>query len=163
MVFFHLKTRREFLSGFIKGGFAFLAFVFGITLVKFLYPSRTKRQKLRFYYILNEEELPRHGVKKINFSYEDGRRTITFRTFLVNTSSEVFAISSVCTHLGCLIDWSRHKSQFLCPCHGGRYDIEGRVISGPPPSPLTRIPLKVENGKVYIGLAVEGGTNGQDI
>ena len=155
-VLFHLKTRREFLQGFIKGGFSFLAFVFGITLLRFLYPSRTKRQELRFYYILNEEELPRHGVKKIKFSYEDGRRTMTFRAFLVNNSGGVFALSPVCTHLGCLTDWSRHKGEFLCPCHGGRYDIEGRVITGPPTSPLARIPLKVHNGKVYIGLAAGG-------
>lgn len=151
--YLHLK-RREFLKGLIKGGFAFFALLFGLTFLRFLYPSRIKRDELRFYYVLKEEELPRQGVKKVEFSYKKDRRTMTFRAFLVNHNKEVFALSPVCTHLGCLVDWSRHKGQFLCPCHGGKYNIEGRVIDGPPPFPLTRIPLKVQDEKVYMGLKV---------
>jgi cytochrome b6-f complex iron-sulfur subunit len=152
MTLSQLKTRRQFLNCLIKGGSSLLALLFGLTFLRFLYPSKVKRENLRFYYILKEEELPRQGVKKVEFSYEKDHREMTSRAFLVNHNSEVFSLSPVCTHLGCLVDWSRHKDQFLCPCHGGRYDIEGRVIAGPPLLSLMRLPLKIEDEKVYIGL-----------
>jgi Rieske Fe-S protein len=53
------------------------------------------------------------------------------------------ALSANCTHLGCRVSWDRSKSQYLCPCHGGAYDREGRVVAGPPPAPLTRLGLRV--------------------
>ncbi len=150
----HTDTRREFLKRLIKGGLAFLALIFGIVSLRFLYPSKIKSRDIRFYYILKEEELPGKGVKKIELSYEKGQRNVTLRAFLVNSNGAVFALSPVCTHLGCLVDWSAHKSAFLCPCHGGKYDIEGRVVAGPPPEPLTRLPLKIEDGKVYVGIKI---------
>lgn len=53
------------------------------------------------------------------------------------------ALSAVCQHLGCRVHWDDGKQQFLCPCHGGVYDREGRVVAGPPPRPLDRIPVRV--------------------
>lgn len=149
-----LKTRREFLKCLIKGGLTFLFLLFGVTFLRFLYPSKIKRRELKFYPVMKEEELPRQGVKRVDFPYTENRRTMTFRAFLVNRGGEIFALSSVCSHLGCLVDWSRHKNEFFCPCHGGKYDIEGKVIAGPPPAPLARMPLKVEGGEVYIGLKI---------
>lgn len=154
MAFFQHRTRRAFLKDLIKGGFALLSLLFGIVFLRFLYPSRIKRQELKFYYILKEEELPRQGVKRVEFSHEKGQRTVTFRVFLVNHGNKVFALSPVCNHLGCFVDWSRLEECFLCPCHGGKYDIEGRVTAGPPLLPLTKLPLKIEDEKVYIGLKV---------
>ncbi|RME66309.1 MAG: hypothetical protein D6778_04940 [Nitrospirae bacterium] len=69
-------------------------------------------------------------------------------------SGTLYALSPVCTHLGCLVNWNYLKGEFQCPCHGGRYDIKGRVIGGPPPRPLTRLPLKIEGEKVLVGLKV---------
>lgn len=148
----HHLRRREFLIRLIKGGFAFLFTLFGITLLRFLYPSKTKKQEIQFYYILKEEELPRQGVKRVEFSYEKGRRTVTSRVFLVSHGDKSFALSPVCSHLGCFVNWSRIEGRFLCPCHGGKYDIEGRVIAGPPLLPLMRLPLRIEDGKVFIAL-----------
>jgi Rieske Fe-S protein len=53
------------------------------------------------------------------------------------------ALSAVCTHLGCRVSWDAPKQQFLCPCHGGVYDREGRVVAGPPPAPLARVPVRI--------------------
>ena len=53
------------------------------------------------------------------------------------------AVSAVCQHLGCSVRWDHAKKQFLCPCHGGVYDREGRVVSGPPPRPLQRLNVRV--------------------
>ena len=56
------------------------------------------------------------------------------RLFVFNGPDGLFCISSVCTHLGCNV---RHVGTgFECPCHGSRYDENGRVISGPAPKPL---------------------------
>jgi len=53
------------------------------------------------------------------------------------------ALSATCQHLGCSVHWDISKQQFLCPCHGGVYDREGRVVAGPPPRPLERLNLRV--------------------
>ncbi len=61
------------------------------------------------------------------------------------------ALSRVCTHLGCLVDYDRSESKLICPCHGANFTVEGRVISGPPPKPLQRIPLVIKDKKIIIG------------
>jgi Rieske Fe-S protein len=53
------------------------------------------------------------------------------------------ALSATCQHLGCQVHWDQGKHQFLCPCHGGVYDRDGRVVSGPPPRPLERLKVRV--------------------
>ena len=66
---------------------------------------------------------------------------------------EVIAISAGCTHLGCIVTWDEDQQIFKCPCHDGRYDAEGRVISGPPPAPLKRHIAKIEDGKILLSTA----------
>ncbi len=61
------------------------------------------------------------------------------------------ALSSVCTHLGCLVGYERARNVLVCPCHGGTYDLDGNVLSGPPPRPLPKVPIKVESDQVVIG------------
>ena len=53
------------------------------------------------------------------------------------------ALSATCSHLGCRVTWDDSRGQYLCPCHGGVYDREGRVVAGPPPAPLTRLSVRV--------------------
>lgn len=148
------RTRRDFLRGFLKCCFGFLVALFGSVTVRFLYPSSIKKRSMRFEYLFKEEELPKQGVKKVNLSYENNQKTLTARVFVINHAGQLYALSAACSHLGCLVDWSRHKEQFLCPCHGGKYDLEGRVMAGPPPLPLARLPLRIEDGAVSIGLTI---------
>ncbi len=49
------------------------------------------------------------------------------------------ALSATCTHLGCRVSWNAQTKHFHCPCHGGIYDRDGKVIAGPPPAGLTRV------------------------
>ncbi len=56
------------------------------------------------------------------------------RLFVFNNPAGFYAISSVCTHLGCNVRYV--GDGFACPCHGSRYDANGRVIHGPAPQPL---------------------------
>lgn len=57
-----------------------------------------------------------------------------------------------CTHLTCAYSWKEegpHKGHFFCPCHDGVFDINGGVVSGPPPRPLDILPVKIEDGKLF--------------
>ena len=53
-------------------------------------------------------------------------------------NGDVRALSNVCTHMQCNVHWDDRLEQFLCPCHGGLYDIDGNNVGGPPPSPLAQ-------------------------
>ena len=62
---------------------------------------------------------------------------------VINTPDGYRAYSAMCTHLGCVVRWRRGRREFFCPCHGGRFDADGRVIGGPPREPL--VPLEIED------------------
>jgi menaquinol-cytochrome c reductase iron-sulfur subunit len=61
------------------------------------------------------------------------------------------AISTRCAHLGCPVRFVQAAGNFICPCHGGVYDFQGKVIGGPPVRPLDRFQTRVRNGQVEIG------------
>ena len=61
------------------------------------------------------------------------------------------AISTRCAHLGCPVRWVVPAERFVCPCHGGVYDFQGKVVGGPPPRPLDRFATRVRNGQVQLG------------
>jgi len=67
------------------------------------------------------------------------------------TERDFTAYDLHCTHVGCPINWSPQAQRFFSPCHGGVFDKDGRVLAGPPPRPLDRYELKIENGVVYAG------------
>ncbi len=70
---------------------------------------------------------------------------------------EPIAFLATCTHLGCTVRWRKQEGAFVCPCHGGRYDREGRVTKGPPPKPLARLPVKIEGEDWFVKLPPLGG------
>lgn len=70
--------------------------------------------------------------------------------YLVRSGDAVRALDSTCTHLGCRTRFNPDSSRIECPCHGGMYDAAGRVIGGPPPSPLRTLPTRVENDRVFV-------------
>jgi succinate dehydrogenase / fumarate reductase, iron-sulfur subunit len=73
------------------------------------------------------------------------------RVYLVRTDSgQLNAIDPICTHLGCICYWDDAIRLFLCPCHGGGFDVNGTVTLGPPPAPLARLDVKVEDGTLYL-------------
>ena len=60
------------------------------------------------------------------------------------------AYSAVCTHLGCTVQYQERERRIWCACHGGTYDLNGRVISGPPPRPLDSYTVHVRGEEVII-------------
>jgi cytochrome b6-f complex iron-sulfur subunit len=72
---------------------------------------------------------------------------------VVNTKTgSLKAFSAICTHLGCVVQWDDRKDIIHCPCHDGFFNpVNGAVVSGPPPSPLTAYDLAIQDGQVLIG------------
>jgi len=76
--------------------------------------------------------------------------------WVVRTSeNNVVAYSPQCTHLGCAYHWEQSGKQFVCPCHGSRFSIDGKVLGGPAARPLDSYPVQVENSKLLIGSEIE--------
>lgn len=146
-------NRRDFLKKMIKAFFAVITAIVFSSLI-YIYPSKIRKKELQYIYIMDEDELPRRGVRRVEFNVKIDDRIIANRAFIAINDYGLTAFSSVCTHLGCLVNWDNNKSEFLCPCHGGKFDINGTVIAGPPPMPLTRLPLEIKDGKVYVGIKV---------
>jgi Rieske Fe-S protein len=69
---------------------------------------------------------------------------------LTDDGREFIAMSNVCTHLGCRVRWISDQQLFFCPCHNASFDVEGVVLSGPPPRPLDRFEVKAEDGQLFV-------------
>ncbi|MDA8085171.1 MAG: ubiquinol-cytochrome c reductase iron-sulfur subunit [Nitrospiraceae bacterium] len=138
--------RRDFLSWLLKAAAVALG-IEGLATLPYLYHSR-KLGPLRYVKAADEEKIPRRGVRQVDFSFAGMTRKI----FIVRMDRELFVLSPTCSHLGCMVNWNYLKQEFDCPCHGGRYDMAGRVIGGPPPKPLARLPYEIKNGSLYVGV-----------
>jgi Rieske Fe-S protein len=88
---------------------------------------------------------------------EAGKTTVYVRRFDPGRDAErnsdlpYVAISTRCAHLGCPVRYIQASQRFVCPCHGGVYDFEGKVDGGPPVRPLDRFYTRVRNGRVEVG------------
>ncbi len=85
-------------------------------------------------------------------------RDVRGSAWIASVGGELRAYDPRCTHLGCSYSWSDESRRFECPCHGGRFTLDGTVVDGPPPRPLDRLPLKVEGGTVFVRPAPEGAS-----
>jgi menaquinol-cytochrome c reductase iron-sulfur subunit len=65
------------------------------------------------------------------------------------------AFSNVCTHLSCRVNWKDEQDFFQCPCHDGRFAIDGSIISGPQPRPLDEFEHRIEEGTLLVHLTTE--------
>lgn len=87
---------------------------------------------------VGEARLVRHGVTPF---------------FVVRVdASRVVALSAVCTHVRCIVGFDRERRALVCPCHDGRFDLAGNVLSGPPPRPLPTYAVSVRDGEVLVHL-----------
>ena len=115
------ERRAFFVTGCIALGAAMTGFI--VSTFRYLVPTVLYEPSRRFT-IGRPEEFP--------------QGTATFlpdrRLFVFNTPDGFFAISSVCTHLGCNV--KKGGPGFACPCHGSQYDENGRVVRGPAPQAL---------------------------
>lgn len=70
---------------------------------------------------------------------------------LQDGSQQIRALSAKCTHEGCTVQFVPGDSVIWCACHNGRFDLDGRVLAGPPPRPLPRYAvLRKADGSIAI-------------
>jgi len=71
------------------------------------------------------------------------------RVCIVREGNKLAAISTTCTHLGCIVGIA--DTGFACPCHGSHYDQDGNVTAGPAPKPLPWFQVTLApNGDIVI-------------
>lgn len=99
-------------------------------------------------FVAQLQDLPPGSATKV--AYQDKP------VLVLNVGGTVKAFSAICTHLGCIVFWNQDRQFIQCPCHDGRFDTNGQVISGPPPAPLPAIPVSVVDGDIYLGARVTG-------
>lgn len=134
--------KRKFLGFCLGGAAAVFAGAAGWSVFRYLAPRKDATTAIKVT-IPEQELLP--GNAKF-FAYA-GSPAVLVKT----KNGTLVALSAVCTHLGCIVQWGEEVQEFLCPCHAGRFTPEGNVISGPPPRPLAKLPVTVANGIITIG------------
>jgi Rieske Fe-S protein len=145
--------RREFIKKALYGVLGLLGLGFLVPAIKIFAPVSSHKE-LVFFPLLAEEDIPRIGVKKAELTFAVLGKERKARVFIVSSPEGPVVFSAVCSHLGCLVSYHKEKHEFICPCHGGTYDLTGRNIAGPPPAPLTRFPLKIQDGTLFVGVKV---------
>ena len=143
--------RRRALLVFVNGAIALIGAALGALLGVFaLKPAATDARE-RWVRAGSLGTLP-PGVpvpRVLVVAREDGwyRERTRQTVFLVRDGAKsVKAMSATCTHLGCQVRWAADTKRFICPCHGGVYAADGRVLEGPPPRPLDVIETRLAEG-----------------
>jgi cytochrome b6-f complex iron-sulfur subunit len=138
-------TRRHFLE--LVGMGAIGATVLGSLVLgaEYLSPNVVKEPPTRFKIGLPEYYPP--GSVTVNKEQ---------KVFIVRAKEGYFyALSAVCTHLGCIANWKAEDGIVACPCHGSKFDKEGNVIAGPAPRPLPRFAMSLDDqGTLVVDKAV---------
>jgi cytochrome b6-f complex iron-sulfur subunit len=80
----------------------------------------------------------------------------THRVFVIRLADGFRALSSVCTHLGCITRYQPDKNLIACPCHGSRFSLDGEVEGGPAPRPLRWLQMSLsDKGELNVDTAVD--------
>lgn len=136
-------TRREFLNYVLGGGF--LAFLTSSVypLLRYLTPPQGSETAVSSVVAAKKGELLPNSSKIFKFGDKPG--------LLVNTTrGELLAFTAVCTHLNCTVQYDPEAHLIWCPCHNGRFDLNGAVISGPPPRPLEKYVVNARGEDVVV-------------
>ena len=148
-------TRRSFfrIAIGILGGFVGL--VLAIPLVGALVGPAFRKKIPRWARVAMVESLPLGQPTVLSFTDQSSegylRETVVRNVWAVRRSAtEVTVFSPICTHLGCRYDWEPTLGRFLCPCHGSLFGVDGKTLAGPAPRPLDTLPVKIENGELFV-------------
>jgi cytochrome b6-f complex iron-sulfur subunit len=81
----------------------------------------------------------------------DERFKVSNGVWLVRDQQGIYALSTICTHLGCTPNWLAAEQKFKCPCHGSGFYITGINFEGPAPRPLERFSIRqAEDGQIVV-------------
>jgi cytochrome b6-f complex iron-sulfur subunit len=138
-----VAERRAFLFGMsaLAVGFTALsatAAAWTLGTVRFMFPNILREPPSRFS-VGTPDKFPPGQVEE--------RFKAQFGVWIVNAEyngqQEIFALKSVCTHLGCTPNWLEAEQKFKCPCHGSGYYKDGINFEGPAPRPLERYAIGI--------------------
>jgi cytochrome b6-f complex iron-sulfur subunit len=138
-----ISERRAFLFGMsaLAVGFTALsatAAAWTLGTVRFMFPNILREPPSRFS-VGSPDKFPPGQVEE--------RFKAQFGVWIVNAEyngqQEIFALKSVCTHLGCTPNWLEAEQKFKCPCHGSGFYKDGINFEGPAPRPLERYAIGI--------------------
>ncbi len=137
------KKRREFLNILLGGGFIAWIGSLLFPVFKYLEPPKVDEVKVTNVKIGAVEDMEKDSGKIIKFG---SIPVIVIRKI----TGDYVAFSASCTHLDCIVQYRKDYGQIYCACHNGRYDLNGRNVSGPPPAPLTKYGVTIKNNEVIV-------------
>jgi cytochrome b6-f complex iron-sulfur subunit len=137
------QNRRDFLNWVLGlGFFGWLAAVL-YPIYSYLNPPKAPEVDVSNLEIAKVSEVPDNSSKMFKMGNKPG--------ILIRTPDGQFrAFSAVCTHLDCTVQYKPDEKLIWCACHNGRYDLNGKNISGPPPAPLTPYKLTIKNDEIFV-------------
>jgi len=137
------NNRRDFLGMLLGGGFFAWIISLFYPVFKFLDPPKIEEVKVSSVKIGAVEDMAKDSGKIIKFG---NKPVIVIRKL----DGEYAAFSGVCTHLDCIVQFRQDYGQIYCACHNGKYDLNGRNVSGPPPAPLKKFGVTIKKDEVIV-------------
>ena len=138
--------RRSFLGKAVGGIGAVVAAGALYPVVKYIIPPAEKEVKEKDEIVVGKvSEVPPGSGKIFQFNKD--------KVIVVNNGGTLSAVSAVCTHLGCLVQWKADEDLIYCACHGARYESNGKIISGPQPLPLAPYTVRADGDDLVISKA----------
>ncbi|HEX4188560.1 MAG TPA: Rieske 2Fe-2S domain-containing protein [Solirubrobacteraceae bacterium] len=156
-------TRRRFMTGAANGAGAIAAAAFTLPALGFAIGPIFKSSEHHWETVGRVGDFTDTNYVPVVMTLtpgigEAGKTTTYVRRFNPEIDTDPYdsgtpfiAISSRCAHLGCPVRWVDAAERFICPCHGGVYDLLGRRVGGPPVRPLDRFYTRVIREEVQIG------------
>ncbi|HJU84701.1 MAG TPA: Rieske (2Fe-2S) protein [Holophagaceae bacterium] len=138
------ETRRDFMAKVGLGACAVAALGAGAVTLDYLEP-KVLFEPSTVFPAGNIADYPEGTVR---FNREQ-------KAYIIGGPGGVFALSAVCTHLGCITRYLSDENVIACPCHGSRFDLEGNVVHGPAPRPLQWVEVKADQaGNLLVDTSV---------
>lgn len=156
----NVVSRRQFLNYTLMGVGGFMAAGITTPMIRFaLDPVLKSKQSGDMVAVTLTKDITNQPQKKdFKVTQTDAWYTseVTETAWIYqDESGEYVALSPICKHLGCTVNWngdSSNKDKFYCPCHGGLYTKDGVNVKGTPPlAPLDKYELSVKDGTIYLG------------
>jgi Rieske Fe-S protein len=151
------KNRRDFLKTAALVGAS--AVVTGVPLVAYFTAPALSKGTGKWVDFGPPEDLEPGSVSMLSYEFliKDGWLVLPQRGIVwakTGKGDKLTVFSSVCTHLSCNVIWREETRVFECPCHAGKFDVNGRPISGPPKKPLTVLEHKIEDDNLLTFLTL---------
>ena len=136
-------TRREFPFLAVAWGVFTGAMALGLTAVgRFLFPNVLTEPPSTFKAGLPDD---------FAIGVVDTRFKERYQVWIVRDEEKIYALSTICTHLGCTPNWLEAEAKFKCPCHGSGFYATGINFEGPAPRPLERVGVSLaDDGQLLI-------------